>query len=111
MNKLFCFGVGFTGLQTCEYFNDQKWITSGTTRDRNKKVNPNIELIEYNPNNGNIYLSESLANSKILLISIAPDKNGMSRGSQIMRIANALKSVKRVLSVTTAVLVTQMVQL
>ena len=97
MNKLFCFGVGFTGLQTCEYFNDQKWITSGTTRDRNKKVNPNIELIEYNPNKGKVYLSESLASSKILLISIAPDKNGdVVLKSNYEDIANALKtSVKR----------------
>ena len=103
MNKLFCFGVGFTGLQTCEYFNDQKWITSGTTRDRNKKVNPNIELIEYNPNKGNIYLSESLASSKILLISIAPDKNGdVVLKSNYEDIANALKtSVKRVIYLST----------
>lgn len=103
MNKLFCFGVGFTGLQTCEYFNDQKWITSGTTRDRNKKVNPNIELIEYNPNKGKIYLSESLASSKILLISIAPDKNGdVVLKSNYEDIANALKtSVKRVIYLST----------
>ena len=103
MNKLFCFGVGFTGLQTCEYFNDQNWITSGTTRDTNKKVNPNIELIEYNPNKGKIYLSESLANSKILLISIAPDKNGdVVLKSNYEDIANALKtSVKRVIYLST----------
>lgn len=103
MNKLFCFGVGFTGLQTCEYFNDQKWITSGTTRDRNKKVNPNIELIEYNPNKGKVYLSESLASSKILLISIAPDKNGdVVLKSNYEDIANALKtSVKRVIYLST----------
>ena len=103
MNKLFCFGVGFTGLQTCEYFNDQKWITSGTTRDRNKKVNPNIELIEYNPNKGKVYLSESLASSKILLISIAPDKNGdVVLQSNYEDIANALKtSVKRVIYLST----------
>ena len=103
MNKLFCFGVGFTGLQTCEYFNDQNWITSGTTRDRNKKVNPNIELIEYNPNEGKIYLSESLASSKILLISIAPDKNGdVVLKSNYEDIANALKtSVKRVVYLST----------
>ena len=103
MNKLFCFGVGFTGLQTCEYFNDQKWITSGTTRDRNKKVNPNIELIEYNPNKGKVYLSESLAGSKILLISIAPDKNGdVVLKSNYEDIANALKtSVKRVIYLST----------
>ena len=103
MNKLFCFGVGFTGLQTCEYFNDQNWITSGTTRDRNKKVNPNIELIEYNPNKGKIYLSESLASSKILLISIAPDKNGdVVLKSNYEDIANALKtSVKRVIYLST----------
>ena len=103
MNKLFCFGVGFTGLQTCEYFNDQKWITSGTTRDRNKKVNPNIELIEYNPNKGKIYLSESLANSKILLISIAPDKKGdVVLKSNYEDIANVLKtSVKRVIYLST----------
>ena len=103
MNKLFCFGVGFTGLQTCEYFNDQKWITSGTTRDRNKKVNPNIELIEYNPNKGKVYLSESLASSKILLISIAPDKNGdIVLKSNYEDIANALKtSVKRVIYLST----------
>ena len=103
MNKLFCFGVGFTGLQTCEYFNDQNWITSGTTRDRNKKVNPNIELIEYNPNKGKIYLSESLASSKILLISIAPDKNGdIVLKSNYEDIANALKtSVKRVIYLST----------
>ena len=103
MNKLFCFGVGFTGLQTCEYFNDQKWITSGTTRDRNKKVNPNIELIEYNPNKGKIYLSESLANSKILLISIAPDKNGdVVLKSNYEDIANVLKtSFKRVIYLST----------
>lgn len=103
MNKLFCFGVGFTGLQTCEYFNDQKWITSGTTRDRNKKVNPNIELIEYNPNKGKVYLNESLASSKILLISIAPDKNGdVVLKSNYEDIANALKtSVKRVIYLST----------
>tara|TARA_Y100000816_G_scaffold96236_1_gene66863 strand:+ start:1256 stop:2128 length:873 start_codon:yes stop_codon:yes gene_type:complete len=103
LNKLFCFGVGFTGLQTCEYFNDQKWITSGTTRDRNKKVNPNIELIEYNPNKGKVYLSESLASSKILLISIAPDKNGdVVLKSNYEDIANALKtSVKRVIYLST----------
>ena len=103
MNKLFCFGVGFTGLQTSEYFNDQKWITSGTTRDRNKKVNPNIELIEYNPNKGKVYLSESLASSKILLISIAPDKNGdVVLKSNYEDIANALKtSVKRVIYLST----------
>ena len=103
MNKLFCFGVGFTGLQTCEYFNDQKWITSGTTRDRNKKVNPNIELIEYDPNKGKVYLSESLASSKILLISIAPDKNGdVVLKSNYEDIANALKtSVKRVIYLST----------
>ena len=103
MNKLFCFGVGFTGLQTCEYFNDQNWITSGTTRDTNKKVNPNIELIEYNPNKGKIYLSESLANSKILLISIAPDKNGdVVLKSNYEDIANVLKtSVKRVIYLST----------
>ena len=103
MNKLFCFGVGFTGLQTCEYFNDQKWITSGTTRDRNKKVNPNIELIEYNPNKGKVYLSESLASSKILLISIAPDKNGdVVLKSNYEDIAHALKtSVKRVIYLST----------
>ena len=103
MNKLFCFGVGFTGLQTCEYFNDQNWITSGTTRDRNKKVNPNIELVEYNPNKGKIYLSESLASSKILLISIAPDKNGdVVLKSNYEDIANALKtSVKRVIYLST----------
>ena len=103
MNKLFCFGVGFTGLQTCEYFNDQNWITSGTTRDRNKKVNPNIELIEYNPNKGKVYLSESLASSKILLISIAPDKNGdVVLKSNYEDIANALKtSVKRVIYLST----------
>ena len=103
MNKLFCFGVGFTGLQTCEYFNDQKWITSGTTRDRNKKANPNIELIEYNPNKGRVYLSESLASSKILLISIAPDKNGdVVLKSNYEDIANALKtSVKRVIYLST----------
>lgn len=103
MNKLFCFGVGFTGLQTCEYFNDQKWITSGTTRDRNKKVNPNIELIEYNPNKGKVYLSESLASSKILLISIAPDKNGdVVLKSNYEDIANVLKtSVKRVIYLST----------
>ncbi len=103
MNKLFCFGVGFTGLQTCEYFNDQKWITSGTTRDRNKKVNPNIELIEYNPNKGKVYLSESLASSKILLISIAPDKKGdVVLKSNYEDIANALKtSVKRVIYLST----------
>lgn len=103
MNKLFCFGVGFTGLQTCEYFNDQNWITSGTTRDTNKKVNPNIELIEYNPNKGKVYLSESLASSKILLISIAPDKNGdVVLKSNYEDIANALKtSVKRVIYLST----------
>ena len=103
MNKLFCFGVGFTGLQTCEYFYDQNWITSGTTRDRNKKVNPNIELIEYNPNKGKVYLSESLASSKILLISIAPDKNGdVVLKSNYEDIANALKtSVKRVIYLST----------
>ena len=103
MNKLFCFGVGFTGLQTCEYFNDQNWITSGTTRDRNKKVNPNIELVEYNPNKGKIYLSESLASSKILLISIAPDKKGdVVLKSNYEDIANALKtSVKRVIYLST----------
>jgi len=103
LNKLFCFGVGFTGLQACEYFNDQNWITSGTTRDRNKKVNPNIELIEYNPNKGKIYLSESLASSKILLISIAPDKNGdVVLKSNYEDIANALKtSVKRVIYLST----------
>ena len=103
MNKLFCFGVGFTGLQTCEYFNDQKWITSGTTRDRNKKVNPNIELIEYNPNKGKVYLSESLASSKILLISIAPDKKGdVILKSNYEDIANALKTlVKRVIYLST----------
>ena len=103
MNKLFCFGVGFTGLQTCEYFNDQKWITSGTTRDRNKKVNPNIELIEYNPNKGKVYLSESLASSKILLISIAPDKIGdVVLKSNYEDIAIALKtSVKRVVYLST----------
>ena len=103
MNKLFCFGVGFTGLETCEYFNDQNWITSGTARDRNKKVNPNIELIEYNPNKGKIYLSESLASSKILLISIAPDKNGdVVLKSNYEDIANALKtSVKRVIYLST----------
>ena len=103
MNKLFCFGVGFTGLQTCEYFNDQKWITLGSTRDRNKKVNPNIELIEYNPNKGKVYLSESLASSKILLISIAPDKNGdVVLKSNYEDIANALKtSVKRVIYLST----------
>ena len=103
MNKLFCFGVGFTGLQTCEYFYDQNWITSGTTRDRNKKVNPNIELIEYNPNKGKVYLSESLASSKILLISIAPDKNGdVVLKSNYEDIANVLKtSVKRVIYLST----------
>ena len=103
MNKLFCFGVGFTGLQTCEYFNDQNLITSGTTRDTNKKLNPNIELIEYNPNKGKVYLSESLASSKILLISIAPDKNGdVVLKSNYEDIANALKtSVKRVIYLST----------
>jgi len=103
LNKLFCFGVGFTGLQTCEYFYDQNWITSGTTRDRNKKVNPNIELIEYNPIKGKIYLSESLASSKILLISIAPDKKGdVILKSNYEDIANALKtSVKRVIYLST----------
>ena len=90
-------------MQTCEYFNDQKWITSGTTRDRNKKVNPNIELIEYDPNKGKVYLSESLASSKILLISIAPDKNGdVVLKSNYEDIANALKtSVKRVIYLST----------
>tara|TARA_B100000575_G_scaffold290848_1_gene295381 strand:- start:1807 stop:2679 length:873 start_codon:yes stop_codon:yes gene_type:complete len=103
LNKLFCFGIGFTGLKTCEYFYDQNWISSGTTRDKNKKVNPNIELIEYNPSEGKIYLGESLANSKILLISIAPDKNGdIILKSNYDDIANALEtSVKRVIYLST----------
>ena len=59
--------------------------------------------IEYNPNKGKVYLSESLASSKILLISIAPDKNGdVVLKSNYEDIANALKtSVKRVIYLST----------
>ena len=103
MNKLFCFGVGFTGLQTCEYFYNHDWIITGTTRDRNKKVNPNIKLTEYNPSEGKIYLGESLLNSKILLVSIAPEKSGdVILKSNYEDIANALKTtVKRVIYLST----------
>jgi len=102
-NKLFCFGVGFTGLHTCEYFFNHNWIVTGTSRDINKKVNSNIEFIEYHPNADKIYLGEALRDSKVLLISIAPDSNGdIVLQSNYEDIAKALKtSIKRVVYLST----------
>ena len=102
-NKLFCFGVGFTGLYACEYFFNHNWIVTGTSRDINKKVNSNIEFIEYHPNEDKIYLGEALRGSKVLLISIAPDSNGdIVLQSNYEDIAKALKtSIKRVVYLST----------
>tara|TARA_Y100001980_G_C14541024_1_gene318894 strand:+ start:1157 stop:2029 length:873 start_codon:yes stop_codon:yes gene_type:complete len=103
LNKLFCFGVGFTGLNTCAYFLNQNWIVAGTSRDINKKVNLNIEFTEYNPGKGKINIGESLANSNVLLVSIAPDSEGdIVLQSNYEDIAKALKtSINRVVYLST----------
>ncbi len=103
MNKLFCFGAGFTGSHTCEYFQKQGWITEGTTRDLNKIAKSKINLIHYNPDSEIINLGKSILNSNILLVSIAPgDQGDKVLASNYKEVSLALKkSVKRVIYLST----------
>ena len=72
MNKLFCFGLGFTGENIANYFIQHNWQVYGTIR-KEKSLNPNITILKYDPQAKLTDLKDYLSETDILLISIAPD--------------------------------------
>lgn len=75
MNKLFCFGLGFTGENTANYFIHHNWQVSGTLRTE-RSLNPNINIIKYAPQKKINDLKDYLQETDVLLVSIAPDSMG-----------------------------------
>ena len=75
MNKLFCFGLGFTGENVANYFIQHNWQVYGTIR-KERSLNPNITVLKYDPQAKLNDLKDYLSETDILLISIAPDGMG-----------------------------------
>ena len=75
MNKLFCFGLGFTGKNVANYFIQHGWKVTGTSRKK-KDLDTNINIIKYDPKNNLRDLKNYLSETNVLLICIGPDDNG-----------------------------------
>ena len=75
MNKLFCFGLGFTGENVANYFIQHNWQVYGTLRKK-RSLNPNITILKYDPLGKLNDLKDYLSETDVLLISIAPDGMG-----------------------------------
>ena len=98
VNKIFCFGLGFSGIEIAKYFLKENWSVTGTMRNPTQELQNNIRLVKYDPIQTRIDLSNELEGVHTVIVTISPNDDGdIVLNYNYQDMVSSLSSIKRII--------------